>query len=110
LDEHGFTDTGTTEQANLTAASVGSKKIDDLNTSDEHFGRGCLVNELWGVCVDWQFLGAFDGASLVNWVTCDVHDTAECTGTNGNHDWGASVGCRVATNKAFGTYQAELDT
>ena len=31
-DKHGLTDTGTTEETNLTAPSVGSEQVDNLNT------------------------------------------------------------------------------
>lgn len=44
-----------------------------------------------------------DRAALVNWVTSDVHDTAEGTGTDGNHDRVASVGGLGATDKTLGT-------
>src|ERR1700733_11757791 len=103
LDKHGLSDTGATEQANLTATSIRCKKIHDFDTSDEHFGRGGLVDEFWSICVDWKFLGTFDRTSLIDRIACDIHDTTKSTGSNGNHDWGASVGCRVATDKALGT-------
>jgi hypothetical protein len=98
LDEHGLSDTGAAEQTNLTATSVGCKKIYDFDTSDEHFSSGGLVDECWSIGVDWKFLGTFDRTSLIDWVAGDIHDTAKCARSNGNHDWGASVDGRVATD------------
>lgn len=103
LDEHGLSDAGATEQANLTATSVGRKKIHDFDTSDEHFGRGGLVDEFWSIRMDWKSLGTFDRTSLIDRVACDIHDTTKSTRTNGNHDWSTSVGCQVATDKTFRT-------
>lgn len=34
LNEHSLSDTGTSEETNLTTSSIGSEEIDDLNTSN----------------------------------------------------------------------------
>jgi hypothetical protein len=40
LDKDRFSDTGTAKQANLATSGVGSKQVDDLDTSLEDFGNG----------------------------------------------------------------------
>ena len=45
LNEHSLTDTGTTEKTNLSTTSVGSKEIDDLDTSLQNLGGGGLFSE-----------------------------------------------------------------
>mgnify|MGYP001558526469 FL=1 len=54
LDKHGLTDTGTTEQTNLTTTSVRGKQVDDLNTGLENLGSSRLLNKGRRVAVDWH--------------------------------------------------------
>lgn len=103
LNEHSLTDTGTTEQTNLTTTGVGSKQVDDLDTSDKDLSRGGLVNELRGVGVDRSELVGLDGTTLVNGVTSDVHDTAQSTGTDGDGDRGTSIGGLGTTDETLST-------
>ena len=49
-------------------------------------------------------LGMLDGATLVNWLASDVHDTAERSWSNGNHDGGPCISGRPPSYKAFGTW------
>ena len=76
LDKHSFSNTSTTEEANLSTASIWSQEIHDLDTGNQDFSRCSLFDELGGISVNRQPLGGFDGSSLINWVTSDVHDTA----------------------------------
>jgi hypothetical protein len=103
LNEHGLTDTGTTEQTNLTTTGVGGKEIDDLDTSDENLSRGGLLDELWGVGVNGEELGGLDGTTLVNGVTSDVQDTAKSAGADGNLDGGTGVTGDSTTHETLGT-------
>lgn len=103
LNEHGLSDTCTSEETNLTTTRVGCKKIHDLDTGDQHFSGGGLVNEAWCFGVNWQLLLVLDRAALVDWVTGDVHDTSKGTRADGNHDGAARVGSFLATNETFGT-------
>jgi hypothetical protein len=75
LNEHSLADTGTTEETDLSTTSVRSEEIDDLDTSDENLSRGRLLNELWGLGVNGEELVGLDGATLVDRVTGDIHDT-----------------------------------
>lgn len=103
LDEDGLADTGTTEQANLSATGVRSQEIDDLDTSDKNLGGGGLVGELRRLGVDGQKLVGLDGATLVDGVTSDVDDTTEGARTDGNGDGCAGVGSLGATDETLGT-------
>ena len=103
LNEHSLADTGTTEETNLSTTSVGSDKIDNLDTGDEDLSRGGLVNELGSLGVNRAVVLRLDGTTLVNGVTSDVHDTAQSGSTDGNGDGSTSVGGLGATGKTLGT-------
>ena len=76
LNEHSLADTSTTKETNLSTTSVGSEKIDDLDTSNQDLGRSRLVNELRGVGMDGKKLVALDRTTLIDGVTSDVDDAA----------------------------------
>ena len=61
LDEDGLADSGTAEQANLSATGVRGKEVDNLDTGLEDLGRRRLVDEGRGVGVNRQTLDALDG-------------------------------------------------
>lgn len=103
LDEHSLADTSTPEETNLTTTSVWSKQIDDLDTSNENLSGRRLLNELWCIGVDGQSLGGLDRTTLINWITSDIHDTAESAWTNGNHDGVTGIRDDATTDKTFGT-------
>ena len=101
LNEHGLADTGTTEETNLTTTGVWGAQVDDLDTSDEHLSAGGLVHELWGFLVNWKLLLVLDGATLINWVTSDVDDTAKSTWADWNHDGRSRVGSGLSTDETL---------
>ncbi len=103
LNEHSLADTGTTEKTNLSTTSIRSQKIDDLNTSDKHFGSCGLFDELRGIDVDRSQLGGLDRTSLINRVTSDVHDTTQGTWADRNLDGCASIASFVSSDETFGT-------
>lgn len=103
LDEHSLSDTGTTEQTDLTTTSVGGEQVDDLDTGNENLSRGGLLNVRRGVGVDGSVLGGLDGATLVDGVTGDVHDTAQSTRTDGDGDRSSTVQDLGATDETLGT-------
>jgi hypothetical protein len=104
LNEHGLTDTGTTEETNLTTTGVGGEEVDDLDTSDENLGGGGLVDERRGLGVNGSELGGLDGTTLVNGVTSDVDDTAQGSGTDGDLDGSTSVVGNDTTGETLGTF------
>jgi hypothetical protein len=103
LNEHSLADTGTTEETNLSTTGVGGKKIDDLDTSDENLSGSGLLDELGGFLVNGQALVRLDGATLVNGVTSDVHDTAEGLGTDGDGDGSTGVDSGSTSDETLGT-------
>lgn len=103
LNEHSLTDTGTTEQTNLTTTGVGGKQIDDLNTSNQNLSGGRLLNEERRLGVNGVELGGLNGTTLVNGVTSNVDDTAKGAGTDGDLDRGTSVLGGDTTGETLGT-------
>jgi len=70
--EHGLTDTGTTEETDLTTLGVGGEEVDNLDTSDENLGGGRLVGERRRRGVDGSRLLRLDGTTLVDGLTNDL--------------------------------------
>ncbi len=103
LDENGLSDTGTSEKSNLTTTGVWGEKIDNLDTGDENLGGGRLLNERWGVGVNWGTQLGVDWATLINWVTGNVHDATKGLWADWNHDWVSGISGAVATDKSLST-------
>ena len=103
LNKDSLADTSTAEQADLTSTGVGSEQIDDLDTGDQDFGSGGLLNKLGGRSVDGSQLSALNGASLIDRVTGDVHDTTKGGGADGDLNGVASILSLAASNKTLGT-------
>lgn len=103
LDEDSLADTSTTEQTNLSTTGVGGEEIDDLDTSDQNFSGGGLLDELGGLGVDGQELVGLDRATLVDGVTGDVHDTTKGGRADGDGDGSAGVAGLGATGETLGT-------
>lgn len=75
-----------------------------LNTSDQNFGTGGLINKLGGFCVDGRQLDTLDGTALVDRVASNVHDTTQRSGADRNHDGITSIEARPTTDKTLSTY------
>lgn len=103
LDKHSLADTSTSEETDLATTSVGSQKVDDLDTSLENFGGSRLLNESRRICVNGELLVALDGTTLVNGLANDVHDTTEGTLADGDHDGGTGIDDLLTTDETFGT-------
>jgi hypothetical protein len=103
LNEHSLSDTGTSEETNLTTTSIGGEQIDDLDTSDENLRNDGLVNKLGGFAVNGGRLLGVDGATLVDRLANNVDDTTQALGTDGNGDGGTGVLHRLATDQTFST-------
>ena len=107
LNQDGLTDTGTTEQSNLTTSGVRSQQVDDLDTGLQDFGGGGLVNESGGIGVDGRQLDTLDGASLINGLTDNVHDSTEGLGTDGDGDGRTGVDDLLASDETVGTLHGD---
>jgi len=103
LDQHSLPDTGTTKQTNLSTTSVGSKQVDNLDTGFQNLSSGGLLNEGGRVGMDRRKLDTLDGTPFVNWLTDDVHDTAQSTFADRNPDWSTSIDDLLSTDETLGT-------
>jgi hypothetical protein len=103
LNQDGLSDSGTTEQSNLTTSSVRGEQVDDLDTGLQDLGLGRLVDELRRVGVDRRLLDTLDGSSLVDGLTNDVHDSTQGGGTDGDLDRRTSVNDFLSSDKTIGT-------
>jgi hypothetical protein len=105
-DEHGLADTGTTEKTNLTTLGVRSQKINNLNTSNQDILTGTLVNEGWGISVNWSELVSFDGTTLVNWLTDHIDNSAESLWADWHENWLLGVADWLATDETLSGVQS----
>src|SRR5436190_22265045 len=103
LNKYRLADAGATEETNLSTTGIRSQQIHDLDTSNQYFSTGCLLDELWCLSVDGSHLDSFDRPSLVNWVTGDIHNTAKRSWADRNHDGGTSINSISATDETLGT-------
>jgi len=76
-----------------------------LDTGNQNFSRGRLVDKLGSIGVDRSQLGTLDRTTLVDGVTGNVHNTTEGTGTDGNHDGVAGISDRASTRQTLGTFE-----
>jgi hypothetical protein len=107
LNEHSLSDSGSSEQTNLTSTSVWGEEINDLDTGDEDFGGCGLFSELWWIGMDGSELVGLDGSTLIDGVTSDVHDTTESSWTNRNHDRSSSVSSNGTSYETLGTVHGD---
>jgi len=103
LNQHSLSDTGTSEETNLSTTGVRREKVDDLDTGLQNLGGGGLVDEGGRLGVNRRKTVAFDGTTLVNGLANDVHDATESSLSDGNHDRVASVDDLGAANETLST-------
>ena len=101
LNKNCLTNTGTTEQPNLTTFCVRREKVDNFDACDQHFGRSGLRFERWGISVDRATLFLTDWTTFIDWLTDDVHDATKCGFTNWHSDRAVSVSHSLTANEAF---------
>lgn len=75
-----------------------------LNTSDQNFGTGGLVDELGSFRMDGCQLDTHDRATLVNGIAGNVHDTTQRSWTNRDHDGITGIEARFTTDKTLSAY------
>ena len=107
LNKHCFTDTGTTEESNLTTSGVGGQQVDHLDTGDQKVGSGTLVLEAGGFSVNGIVLLGFDGTSFVDGFTDNIHDTAQSFGTDRDLDGGSQVVDGLTTDQTISGVQSD---
>jgi hypothetical protein len=103
LNQHSLSDTSTSEETNLSTTSIGGEEVDNLDTGFKDLSSGRLLDECGRLGVNGGQLDTLDGSTLVNGLTNDVHDTAEGSSTDGDHDGSTSVNDLGTTNETLGT-------
>ena len=107
LNQYGLSDSGSSEESNLSSSSVGSEKIDDLDSGLENFGSGRLVDELGRVGVDGSHGDTDDRTSLIDGLSDNVHNSTEASGSDGNENGRSSVDDLLSSNETFRTCERE---
>ena len=102
LNENGFANTGTAEQANLTALCVWAEQVDHFDTGDQDFSFRRLIDKVRRRRVDRRAQFGFDRAALVNWLTNNVHDPPKRCRSDRDVDWLAHVHHSLAANETLG--------
>ena len=100
-NQHGFSDTSSSEETDLSSSRIRSKEINDLDTSGQQLRTMTQVLEGRGVSVNRQLHLGHDRASLVDGLSDDIHNSAEGLGTHGHHDGEASVQDGLSTNETL---------
>ena len=108
-NENGLSDTGTTEESDLSTTSVGSKEIDDLDTSLEYLGGGRLLDKLRRLGVDGHLCLCVDRTTLIDGLSDDVDDSSQAFWADVDHDWVASVDDLGSSNETLGTWWRRAD-
>jgi len=93
---------------NLSSTSVWGEEIDDLDTGHENLSGGRLLSEWWSIGVDGSTAISLDWATLINWVTSDVHDATKSLWADWDGDWSTGIVDAVATDETLSTYSIVL--
>merc|ERR1711884_334056 len=96
-------DTGAAEKTNLTSFTVGSKQVDDLDTSDKDLLLDGHLVEVGSLSVDGLALVSGDGAPLVDRVSDHVDDAAKGLLTHGDGDGETLILDNVASDETLST-------
>mmetsp|Transcript_20622 Transcript_20622/g.35423 ORF Transcript_20622/g.35423 Transcript_20622/m.35423 type:complete len:548 (+) Transcript_20622:132-1775(+) len=105
-DNDSLSDTGSTEETNLTSLGVGSQKVNNLDTRDQNLLTLTLLSEGGCAAVEGSELGGFlvgkDGSLLIDGLTNDVDDTSQGLGADRHLDGLTGVSALLATDKSVG--------
>src|SRR5699024_7762360 len=103
LNQNGLTNTGTTEQTNLSTLNVWGEQVDDLDSGLHHLGGGFKISKVWWLAVDWPtFLNIELRNVNVEGVAQGVEDVALDDIANGYGDWSASVDNFLTADETIG--------
>jgi hypothetical protein len=90
-DEDGLSDTGTTEESNLSSSGVGSEEIDNLDTSNEEISTVTLLSEGRRVSVNGSVLISVNGTTLIDGLSNNIDNSTEGLGTDGYQNGGSDI-------------------
>lgn len=100
-DEHGLSDSCSSEQSDFSSLGVGGHQVDDLDTGDQNFVTLSLFNESWGFSVDWELDLGVDWSSLVNGLSNNVHNSSQTFWSDWNHDWVSGILDGLSSNQTI---------
>jgi hypothetical protein len=100
-DKHSLSDTGTTEETNLTSLGIGGKEINNFNAGLENLFSATELGEGGRLTMDGVTLLALDGSALIDGLTSDTHDTTKSGFSDRNHDGTTHIVNLLATLKTF---------
>ena len=78
-----------------------------LLTSDQKFGTRTLVKEGWSFSVDWEELGGFNWALLIDWLSNNIHNSTESLWSDWNHNWVSSISDILSSNETLSGIQSD---
>ena len=84
LDQDCLTNTGTTEQTDLTTFCIWCKKVDNLNTCFQDFYSRFLMFEIRRISVDDPMLLSLQGFSTIDGLSQYVEQSSQCLFTYRN--------------------------
>ena len=91
-DNHGLTNTSSTEGSHFTTLREGANEVDDFNACLENFSGCCLINQRRCWAVNGILLVVCNWPTLVNSIAGNVEDTTKNTGSNRNGNRCTSIG------------------
>lgn len=75
-------------------------------TSDQHLGTGTLVDEGWGISVNWSELVGGNWTTLIDWLTNHIDDSSESLWTDWHQNWGTGVLNWLTTDETLSGVQS----
>lgn len=106
-NQHGLSDSCSSEKSDFSSSLVWGEKIYDLDTGDKEFLLRGLVFKVWGLSVDGVVGLGVDWASLVDRFSNYVHNSAEGFWTYWDFDGVTSVLYTLSSNQTFGGVQSD---
>ncbi len=93
LDEHGFSDSGSSEKPDFTSSGIRSQQIHNLNlqvnylnSRDKQFGTWTLILETGSISMNWIVFLCINRSSFIDGLSDDINDSAQSLRANWNHN------------------------
>ena len=104
-ENHGFSQTGPTEQAGFTAANERREQVDDLDAGFEQLGFGRELRDVGSLAVDGPGFFGLDRAALVDRFAQQVEDAAQGGFAHRHANGAARVDALLTADEAIGAAQ-----
>ena len=86
LNQHGFSDTGSSEQTDLSSLCIRCKKINDFDSGLKNLDNRTLFFKCRRISVDFPVFLVFQGFTSVNRIAKNVEETSKCLVADRNLD------------------------